>query len=299
MDRKINLTQWSDKAEKKIKLLGQELYVAKCDDFVPEDQFKLGWIHFSKRFKNTKDETEQLKNSEITTIPDNQDKYFPIKPLRKDNGKERKFIFTHKVGWAKVNGGYVIVAKIRKWLIALLTLLALLLLGLVIWKGAGMTPQDVFDYTTNQGQKKNKDNKPVLEYSSYGSVAENVVWKANQRQQKITLFLPKYTYLKNSNGMSYKAENNIDAAAHIYVDLNKDGKFSNTECVYNPISYDKQGNVTNLKHMLKPGYQINSVIIDRDIPKGKYKAQVLWTGVTRKTHELANPARFGFNLTVK
>lgn len=299
MYRKIDLTGWSDKAKKKIKLLGQELYLAKCDDFVPEDQLKLGWIHFSKRFKKTKDEAEKLKNSEIATIPDKQDKYFLIKPLKKDNRKDRKFIFTRKVGWAKVEGGYVIVARTRKWLIVLLTLLALLLLGLCFWKSTGMNPQDVFDYTTNQGQKKNKDNKAILEYSSYGSVAENVVWKANQRQQKITLFLPKYTYLKNSNSMSYKAENNIDAAAHIYVDLNKDGKFSNSECVYNPISYDKQGNPTGFKHMLKPGYQINSVTIDRDIPEGKYKAQVFWTGVTRKTHELANPARFGFNLTVK
>lgn len=42
MDRK------NDTAKKKIKLSGQELYVAKCDDFVPEDRQKLGWIHFSK-----------------------------------------------------------------------------------------------------------------------------------------------------------------------------------------------------------------------------------------------------------
>lgn len=281
MERKIDLTEWSDKAKKKIKLLGQELYLAKCDDFVPEDQQKLGWIHFSK----SKDEADK----EIATIPAKQDKYFLIKPL-----KDKKFIFAYKAGWAKVDGGYVIVAKTRKWLIALLGLSAVALLGLYLQKSTGMKPHDVFDYMTNQGQKKNKDNKAVLEYSSYGSVAENVVWKSNQRQQKITLFLPKYTYLK-----SYKAENNIDASAHIYVDLNKDNKFSNSECVYNPISYDEQGQPTNFKHMLKPGYQINSVTIDRDIPKGNYKAQVLWTGVTRKTHELANPARFAFNLQVK
>lgn len=286
MDRKIDLTGWSDTAKKKIKLLGQELYLAKCDDFVPEDQQKLGWIHFSK----SKDEADK----EIATIPGNHDKYFLIKPL-----KDKKFIFTYKAGWAKVDGGYVVVAKTRKWLIALLALAAGATLGLCLQKSTRMNPQDVFDYTTNQGQKKNKDNKAMLEYSSYGSVTENVIWKANQRRQKITLFLPKYTYLKNNNGTSYKAENNIDAAAHIYVDLNKDDKFSNSECVYNPIKYDKQGNMTNFKYMLRPGYQINGVTIDRNIPKGKYKAQVLWTGVTRKTHELANPARFAFTLQVK
>ena len=288
--RKADLSKWNEKA-KKIKLDKTDVYIVKTDDFVPEDSEKLGFIHFAKKGES--------KDKMGVIVSDKSGKYYLVKPLIKDNGKEKKFIFNRKAGWAKVDGGYVIIAKVRKWLIALLTLLALLLLGLIIWKSAGMSPQDVFDYTTNQGQKKNKDNKAVLEYSSYGSVAENVVWKAGQRQQKITLFLPRYTYLKNSNGMSYEAENNIDAAAHIYVDLNKDGKFSNAECVYNPIDYDKQGNVTGFKHMLKPGYQINSVTIDRDIPKGKYKAQVLWTGVTRKTHELANPARFAFTLQVK
>lgn len=284
--RKADLSKWNEKAEK-IKLDKTDVYIVKPDDFVPKDSEKLGFIHFAK------------KGDRGIIVSDKSGKCYPVKSLVKDDGKEKKFIFSYKAGWIKVDGGYIIVAKTRKWLIALLGSLALLSLGLTIWKSTGMNPQDVFDYTTNQGQKTNKDNKPVLEYSSYGSVAEKVVWKANQRQQKITLFLPKYTYLKNNNGMSYKAENNIDAAAHIYVDLNKDGKFSNTECVYNPISYDKQGNVTNLKHMLKPGYQINSVSIDRDIPKGKYKAQVLWTGVTHKTHELANPARFAFTLQVK
>lgn len=279
--RKADLSKWNEKA-KKIKLDKTDVYIVKPDDFVPGNSQKLGFIHFAK------------KGEDGIIVSDKSGKSYPIKSLVKDNGKDKKFIFSYKAGWAKVDGGYVIVAKTRKWLIVLLGSLALLSLGLCFWKSTGMTPKDVFDYTTNQGQTKNKNNKPVLEYSSYGSVAENVVWKANQRQQKITLFLPKYTYVK-----SYKAENNIDAAAHIYVDLNKDGKFANSECVYNPVERDKQGNITNLKHMLKPGYQINSVMIDRDIPKGNYKAQVLWTGVTRKTHELANPARFGFNLTVK
>lgn len=279
--RKADLSKWNEKA-KKIKLDKTDIYIVKPDDFVPGDNEKLGFIHFAK------------KDGDGIIVSDKSGKCYPVKSL-----KDKKFIFDYKAGWAKVDGGYVIVAKTRKWLIVLLGSLALLSLGLTIWKSTGMTPKDVFDYTTNQGQKANEDNKPTLEYSSYGSVAENVVWKANQRQQKITLFLPKYTYLKNNNGTSYKAENNIDASAHIYVDLNKDGKFSNSECVYNPIKYDKQGNMTSFKHMLRPGYQINGVQIDRDIPKGKYKAQVLWTGVTRKTHELANPARFAFNLQVK
>lgn len=278
--RKVDLSKWNEKA-KRIKLDGAVVYIVKPDDFVPNDSEQLGFIHFAE------------KGDDGIIANDKSGKCYPVKSL-----KDKKFIFTYKAGWAKVDGGYVIVAKTRKWPIILLGSLALLSLGLCFWKSTGMTPKDVFDYTTNQGQTKNKSNKPVLEYSSYGSVAENVVWKAGQRQQKITLFLPKYTYLKN-NGASYKAENNIDAAAHIYVDLNKDGKFSNAECVYNPVERDKQGNVTNLKHMLKPGYQINSVVINRDLPKGQYKAQVLWTGVTRKSHELANPARFGFNLTVR
>lgn len=297
----FNLQKWSDKATKEIKLLKKPLYVAKCDDFVPEDSDKLGWVHFSRI--TSKD--NKPKANEAVYVPGNEDRYFPVHSLVKETKdskkKEKKFIFTYKAGWAKTDLGYVIVAKVRKWLILLLALLAVLLFFFLLWHNTGMNPKDVLDFTTNQGQKSNKNNQPVIEYSSYGSAPQDVTWKAGRRDQKITLFLPKYTYLKdvNGKGKSYKSKNNIDAAAHIYVDLNKDGKFSNKECVYNPVSYDKNGNISGIKHMLKPGYQINAVVINRDIPKGKYNAKVLWTGITEKTHELANPVSFTFKLTVK
>lgn len=122
--RKADLSKWNEKA-KKIKLDKTDVYIIKPDDFVPENSEKLGFIHFAKKGKS-KDRMDIIVSDKSG------------KSLIKDNGKEKKFIFNRNAGWAKVDGGYVIVAKVGKWIIVLLTLLALLLLGLVIWKGIGM-----------------------------------------------------------------------------------------------------------------------------------------------------------------
>lgn len=127
--RKADLSKWNEKA-KKIKLDKTDVYIIKPDDFVPENSEKLGFIHFAKKGKS-KDRMDII-------VSDKSGKCYPVKSLIKDNGKEKKFIFNRNAGWTKVDGGYVIVAKVGKWIIVLLTLLALLLLGLVIWNGIGM-----------------------------------------------------------------------------------------------------------------------------------------------------------------
>lgn len=279
----FNIDKWHDKA-KKIKLHGHELYVVKPDDFVPIDPEKLGWVHFS--------EDAPIKEPSVY-FPDDSRKCFEIKPLNK-----KRFIFTYKAGWAKTDSGYIIVAKTRKWLILLLGVLGVTSTMLAIGLTNHVAPKDVLDYVTNQGAKSNSKSQSVLEYSSYGAPDETVYWKVNQRVQNIRLSLPKNVYIKEADGSTYQKENNVDAAAHIYVDLNRDGKYSQKECVYNPIKYGKNGQITDLKHFLKPGWQINRVIVNRNIPKGSYKAKVTWTGIT-KDGEMANPASFIFNLKVR
>lgn len=121
--RKADLSKWNEKA-KKIKLDKTDIYIIKPNDFVPENSEKLGFIHFAKKGKS-KDKMDII-------VSDKSGKCYPVKPLIKDNGKEKKFIFHRRVGWVRVDGGYIIVIKVRKWFIALLTLLALLLLDLMI-----------------------------------------------------------------------------------------------------------------------------------------------------------------------
>lgn len=121
--RKADLSKWNEKT-KKIKLDKTDVYIIKPNDFVPENSEKLGFIHFAKKGKS-KDKMDII-------VSDKSGKCYPVKTLIKDNGKEKKFIFCRKVGWVRVDGGYIIVIKVRKWFIALLTLLALLLLDLMI-----------------------------------------------------------------------------------------------------------------------------------------------------------------------
>lgn len=83
------------------------------------------------------------------------------------------------------------------------------------------------------------------------------------------------------------------------MDLNADGEFSEDECVFNPMTFDKNGKITDIGALLQAGNQIDSVELTRPIDQGEYDAEVVWTGITSDTHEMANPMTFQFHLTVQ
>ena len=113
-------------------------------------------------------------------------------------------------------------------------------------------------------------------------------------EQTIRLALPGSVI--EADGSS--ADNPVDAAPHIYVDFNDDGEFSADECVYNPMAYDADGNVTDYGKFLRAGTEVNTITLTQAIPAGDYNAELVWTGVLSSDHTPANPMSFNFKISV-
>lgn len=133
----------------------------------------------------------------------------------------------------------------------------------------------------------NEDTSAQVEqYTTFQSVSKSDAhWKAGQTTQQIVLANPE--------------GNPVDMAPHIYVDFDANGDFSDDECVYNPITKNSAGNVESYGLFIRPGQQIDSVELTRDISAGTYAARVTYTAVTTDSHELANPMSFDFTLEVE
>lgn len=141
---------------------------------------------------------------------------------------------------------------------------------------------------------KNETKGAVVSYAAYESVADQH-WKANALEQSIRLALPGTVI--SSDGES--TENPVDAAPHIYVDLNGDGEFEDSECVYNPMTYGAGGSITDYGKFLKAGTEVNHITLTQAVPAGEYKAELVWTGVLKSDHTPANPMTFDFKITAE
>lgn len=133
----------------------------------------------------------------------------------------------------------------------------------------------------------NEDTSAQVEqYTTFQSVSKSDAhWKAGQTTQQIVLANPE--------------GNPVDMAPHIYVDFDGNGDFSDDECVYNPITKNSTGTVESYGLFIRPGQQIDTIELTRDVPVGTYAARVTYTAVTTDSHELANPMSFDFTLEVK
>lgn len=182
------------------------------------------------------------------------------------------------VGAVADSGQYVRVMKRRILPILLIILLAACVLNLI---GILMTGQDTAKNTVNYiGEKAhvtepNKDVKGVIdEYSSFESVPENITWTANSAEQNILL--------KNLDG------NTVDLAPQIYVDLNRDGSFADDECVFN----------SDCGKRLQPGKSADSITLEKDVPAGTYKAEVVYRAFDGPDTPV-NGMNFDFTVNVK
>lgn len=147
----------------------------------------------------------------------------------------------------------------------------------------------VTEQDSSQGDIKDHGKDPNISVGGsivYQSPAEeNETWKAGSKEQDFLIANP--------------AGNTDDLAAHIYVDLNKDGEFTKDECVYNPIEYDEDGNVTSYGKFIAPGKEIEHITILQEIPAGTYDASLQFTAVDIDTKTLDNPMNFDFELKVE
>lgn len=295
MEYIINRNEW-DNSDHKVRINKRKFPAASSREWLPEKADRIGEAIAQGK------KTPQEKSGGVGSLHI-YDRYYLITPISRN--KVKHFFFKER-GWvqaANTKGrlGYVLIRSFRFVLIPVAILLVLAAVSLSLYLNTGIAPIYQPQYIADQTGITSNRNDPTVEigsYSAYQSVPD-YTWKAGETHQEIKLVLPANVTVKDKYGRDQSYKNPIDAAPHIYVDLNKDGEFTEDECLYNPMTLDDEGNITDIGKLLQAGNEITSVDLTSPLDAGEYDAQVLWTGITSDTHEMANPMTFRFHLTVQ
>lgn len=211
--------------------------------------------------------------------------------------KSRRGVFVREGGCVRLAfvdlpgellGSPVRVLHLRKWLLLLPLLLAatLLCLTLTLCGSGSSSPDFLAGMTGTAGAT----SKPVIsvDYASLDATVDSV-WVADSMTQDFTLSLPATCqYAKGKEG-----GNPIISSPSIMVDLNHDGKYSDSECIYNPAGKTGYG------AFLRPGTEVNRIKLTQSVPAGTYSARTVWRSVLASDGKTpASSTSFDFNLTV-
>lgn len=187
-----------------------------------------------------------------------------------------------------LTGCYARVLHIRRWLLLLPLLLAALLLtlSLSLCSSSG-SPDFIAGMTATAGAT----HKQVVsvDYCALDASVDST-WKADSLTQDFRLSLPATCkYAKGKEG-----GNPIISSPSIMVDLNHDGKYSDSECIYNPAGKTGYG------AFLRPGTEVNRIKLTQSVPAGTYSARTVWRSVLASDGKTpASSTSFDFNLTVE
>lgn len=210
------------------------------------------------------------------------------------HGGVNRSLIRRDVGTAKLVGDdgdvrYASFMRIRKGVIALLILAALIAAFLIASLAYRVPPQDMAIILADSVgiTNNNKDTKANIEgtTSFQSPLSSDTHWKANSTSQHFVMANP--------------TGNTVALAPHIYVDFNTDGNFSEDECVYNAIQYDSAGKSVSYGVFIDVGRQIEDIEITRTIDAGSYRAKVVYTAVDKETRTLCNGNEFVFDLSVE
>ena len=213
--------------------------------------------------------------------------------------KSRRGVFVREGGCVRLAfvdfpgellGSPVRVLHLRRWLLLLPLLLAALLLCLSLTLcGSGSSSPDFLSGMTPMAGATS--SKPVvsLDYAAYDATVDSV-WKADTLTQDFRLSLPSTCkYAKGKEG-----GNPIISSPSVMVDLNHDGKYSDSECVYNPAGKTGYG------AFLRPGTEVNRIRLTQPVKAGTYSARTVWRSVLASDGKTpASSTSFDFNLTVE
>ena len=183
---------------------------------------------------------------------------------------------------------YALVLHLRKTVLLLPLALCALLLCLSLafcGNGSGGSLSFLDGQTSNGGA-----SKPVIsiDYASYDATVD-CTFKANTLEQHFKLSLPATCTHGGKEG-----GNPVDSSPSIYVDLNGDGKYSDSECVYNA------PDGTGYGKLLRPGSEVDSIELTQKVPAGTYKALTVWRSVLASDHSKpAGQSSFTWTLTVE
>lgn len=211
--------------------------------------------------------------------------------------KSRRGVFVREGGCVRLAfvdlpgellGSPVRVLHLRRWLLLLPLLLAALLLCLSL---SLCSPSSSPDFLSGMTGMAGATSKPVVsvDYAAYDATVDSV-WKADTLTQDFKLSLPATcAYSKGKEG-----GNPIISSPSVSVDLNHDGKYSDSECVYNPAGKDGYG------AFLRPGCEVNRIKLTQSVPAGTYSARTVWRSVLASDGKTpASSTSFDFKLTVE
>lgn len=250
--KKYYISPETVKTDKRIKLSGIKTGIFESGIFETE---KLGYVVSSN-----------CKSDEKGVIYQDQIKDLPAVTK----------IYQKKAGWVRLKDenddpkGYVLAVTKKKSFFGLLGIIILAVLIALLSILSGVFPKDLPLYYADQAgiTDNNKDAKAVISgYASYQSVPDQT-WKADSNVQSITLAMPETvtkTIEKNGKKKTVSGKNPVMASPHIYVDFNRDGKYQEKECIYNPMNKDKNGNVIDYGKFITPGHEVQKIRLTKSI----------------------------------
>lgn len=211
--------------------------------------------------------------------------------------KKRRGVFVREGGCVRLAfvdlpgellGSPVRVLHLRRWLLLLPLLLAALILSLSL---SLCSPSGSPDFIAGMTATAGATHKQVVsvDYCALDASVDST-WKADSLTQDFRLSLPATCkYAKGKEG-----GNPIISSPSIMVDLNHDGKYSDSECVYNPAGKTGYG------AFLRPGTEVNRIKLTQSVPAGTYSARTVWRSVLASDGKTpASSTSFDFNLTVE
>ena len=185
---------------------------------------------------------------------------------------------------------YVRVYHLRKWVLLLPLALAALLLCLPL-TFCGPAPDDGSFGFLDGAKSSGGTSQPVvsIDYASYDASVDST-WKADTTvAQDLKLSLPATCTHGGETG-----RNPVDSSPSVYVDLDGNGDFDASECVYNAPDSSGYGK------LLSAGSEVDSIELDQAIPAGQYTAMTVWRSVLASDHsQPAGQSSFTWALTVE
>lgn len=181
------------------------------------------------------------------------------------------------------------VYHLRKWVLLLPLAIAALLLAALTFCGSGSGGSDALGFLDG-AKSSGGASQPVVSiaYASYDASVDST-WKADTLQQAFKLSLPATCTHDGILG-----GNPVVSAPTVYVDINGDSEFSDSEAVYNaPDS-------TGYGKLLAAGSEVDSIELNQKIPAGEYRAMTVWRSVLSSDHsQPAGQSSFTWTLTVE
>lgn len=210
--------------------------------------------------------------------------------------KKRRGVFVREGGCVRLAfvdlpgellGSPVRVLHLRRWLLLLPLLLAALLLCLSL---SLCSPSGSPDFLSGMTGTAGATSRPVvsIDYAAYDATVDSV-WKADTLTQDFKLSLP--ATCKYSKGKT--GGNPIISSPSVMVDLNHDGKYSDSEIVYNPAGKTGYG------AFLRPGTEVARIRLTQKVPAGTYNARTVWRSLLQDGKTPAGSTCFDFTLTVE